>query len=74
MRGGRGEFRIVSRFPLAPLKDQAKFAAPKLDPELGTIVWEDGADLAPEFLRDRLLVPSDLSAATAVCDKPRTDG
>ena len=57
----------------APLKDRAKFAALKLDPELGTITWENGADLAPEFLRDRLLVPADLSAAPAVCDKPRTD-
>jgi len=56
----------------APLKDKAKFAALKLDPELGTIVWENGADLAPEFLRDRLLIPSDLSTAPAVYDKPRT--
>ncbi|NQU20509.1 MAG: DUF2442 domain-containing protein [Candidatus Nealsonbacteria bacterium] len=42
----------------APLRDMQKFKAFKVDPELNTIVWENGADLAPEFLRDRLLVPS----------------
>jgi hypothetical protein len=54
----------------APLKDRAKFAALKLDPELGTIVWENGADLAPEFLHDRLLVPADSPDALVARDKP----
>ena len=40
-----------------PLLDKEKFQAFRVDPELNTIVWENGADLAPEFLRDRLLVP-----------------
>jgi hypothetical protein len=40
----------------APLKDVARFKAFKVDPELETIVWDNGADLAPEFLHDRLLV------------------
>ena len=42
----------------APLRDYVKFRAFKVDPELETIVWENGADLAPEFLHDRLLVPA----------------
>jgi len=42
----------------APLRDMRKFMAFKVDPELNTIVWENGADLAPEFLRDHLLVPA----------------
>lgn len=42
----------------APLKDPEKFKAFRVDPELGTIVWENGADLAPEFLHERLLVPA----------------
>jgi len=33
-----------------PLKDVARFRAFRLDPELQTIVWPNGADLAPEFL------------------------
>ncbi len=40
----------------APLKDVEKFKAFTVDPELGTIVWDNGADLAPEFLHHRLLV------------------
>lgn len=40
-----------------PLKDPEKFRAFRVDPELNTIVWHNGADLAPEFLHDRLLVP-----------------
>ncbi|MBM3890918.1 MAG: DUF2442 domain-containing protein [Verrucomicrobia bacterium] len=40
-----------------PLRDTAKFKAFMCDPELNTIVWENGADFAPEFLHERLLVP-----------------
>ena len=33
-----------------PLRDVALFRAFRLDQELGTITWPNGADLAPEFL------------------------
>ncbi len=41
-----------------PLLDKERFKAFRVDPELNTIVWENGADVAPEFLRDHLLVPA----------------
>ncbi len=39
-----------------PLQDVAKFRQFRLDPELNTIAWSNGADLAPEFLHERLSV------------------
>ncbi len=35
-----------------PLKDKALFATARHDPELGTVVWANGADFAPEHLLD----------------------
>lgn len=35
-----------------PLKDLAEFQNVTVDPELETIVWPNGADLAPEFLKE----------------------
>ena len=39
-----------------PLKDMNKFKAFRVDPELETVVWENGADLAPEFLYENMRV------------------
>jgi len=35
-----------------PLKDPVLFSQVRLDKELDTIVWVNGADLAPEFLHN----------------------
>jgi len=42
----------------APLKDVQKFKAFRIDPEINTVAWDNGADFAPEFLHDRLLIPA----------------
>ena len=34
-----------------PLRDPGTFARATLDPEIKTVVWPNGADFAPEFLR-----------------------
>jgi hypothetical protein len=39
-----------------PLKDKDLFKTVKVDPLLQTIVWDNGADLAPEFLYDNLQI------------------
>ena len=36
-----------------PLKDPAYFAQVTVDAELGTVVWPNGADLAPDALYER---------------------
>ena len=39
-----------------PLKDPAVFSQFKIDPLFHTLVWPNGADLAPEFLHDNIRV------------------
>lgn len=38
-----------------PLRDVKYFASVYVDPELGTVVWPNGADLAPEVLHAQAL-------------------
>jgi hypothetical protein len=40
-----------------PLRDPSYFEQVQLDRELGTIVWPNGADIAPETLHDRVGQP-----------------
>ena len=39
-----------------PLKDLSVFKSFKVDPELETIVWDNGADISPEFLYENMKV------------------
>lgn len=49
----------------APLSDQEYFGSVELDEELGTIVWPNGADMAPETLH-RLASEQPGSAAVSL--------
>ncbi|MGH9321731.1 MAG: DUF2442 domain-containing protein [Vicinamibacteria bacterium] len=40
-----------------PLQDVEVFRAFGLQPELHTVVWQNGADFAPEFLHSRVRAP-----------------
>lgn len=52
--GAEGEVDVAALVPFdgvfAPLADRAVFAGVRVEPELGTIVWENGADLDPDVL------------------------
>ena len=39
-----------------PLRDPTVFNQVRVDPEVHTVVWPNGADLAPEFLHDNIRV------------------
>ena len=39
-----------------PLRDPAVFRQFRVHPEFHTLVWENGADFAPEFLHDNVRV------------------
>jgi hypothetical protein len=39
-----------------PLRDPKYFMQFRVDPELATLVWPNGADFAPEFLHDAVRV------------------
>lgn len=41
-----------------PLQDPEAFARFRVDPDVQTLVWPNGADLAPEFLHEQARVPA----------------
>jgi len=57
--GTRGQVDLAGQLDgpvFEPLRDPAYFRAFVLHPELHTVAWPNGADLAPEFLYERVRV------------------
>ena len=53
--GSAGEVDLVDSLKgpvFEPLKDKAIFSQVAVDPELETVIWPNGADLAPEYLQN----------------------
>ena len=62
--GAEGEVDLAESLAgpvFEPLHDISVFASARIDPEIRTVAWPNGADLAPEFLRD--LLKSGVAAA-----------
>ncbi|MEX1127992.1 MAG: DUF2442 domain-containing protein [Vicinamibacterales bacterium] len=54
---GEIDLRAVLNGPIfEPLHDPALFRNFELHPEFHTLVWPNGADVAPEFLHDNIRV------------------
>lgn len=59
--GSEGEVDLSNELDgpvFEPLKDPKVFAQFKVDPDVHTLVWPNGADLAPEFLHENARVPA----------------
>ena len=57
--GSKGEVDLAEELygeVFSHLQDVEKFKKFYVDPELNTVVWDNGADFAPEFLREKLRV------------------
>lgn len=68
LRFSDGALRRVDLLPelngpiFEPLRDPTYFSRVMLDPVAGTVVWPNGADFAPDFLRE---LPEERSARKA---------
>ena len=57
--GAEGEFDFQDQLwgeVFEPLKNKDEFIKFKIDPDMETIVWDNGADFAPEFIYERMKV------------------
>lgn len=60
------EYRhLVKASAAKEIADQQLFAQANIDPELETVTWPNGSDLALEFLYQsaRILIPTDVAQA-----------
>lgn len=56
--GSQGDVDISKIVPFRgvfePLKDKSFFSRVSVNSDIGTICWENGADLSPSLLRDKI--------------------
>lgn len=55
--GAEGEIDLADELEgevFGPLRDIEAFKRFRVDPEIETVVWENGADFAPEFLFENM--------------------
>ncbi len=58
--------RVILDGPIfEPLREREFFARMELDPVCGTVVWPNGADFAPEALRELAAIEGTLDASNA---------
>ncbi len=68
--GGEVDLKNILVGPaFEPLKDLAVFSRVRVDPELETVVWPNGADLAPAFLKELHNTQAGLGASTRCWNK-----
>jgi len=65
---------ISFRGIFAPLRDPGYFAGVRVDPELGSISWPNGADMDPDLLYGRLVPNSDELVSVILDGDPREIG
>jgi hypothetical protein len=59
-----GGWRVVDLEPhldgevFEPLRDRSRFGTARLNPDIDTVVWDNGADMSPDFLYE-ISVPAD---------------
>lgn len=59
--GAEGEVDLEAQLygeVFEPLKALEYFRRFRVDPELHTVTWPNGADFAPEFLYERIQIPA----------------
>lgn len=59
--GVEGEIDLASELDgpvFEPFKDPRFFAQLRVDPDVHTLVWPNGADFAPEFLHEHARLPA----------------
>jgi hypothetical protein len=54
-----------------PLRDIRRFRTARLNPDLDTVVWENGADMSPDFLYDIGVPAGKPGRTTAAVAEPR---